>query len=202
MKKSFFLASMLAIALIAPNTASFAHYTPPLDMHKCPPYAKEMPKLYDKKGNELKNPPKPGDKVYDRNGKQIQRKAPSHRMKKKFKGPELNLSDVQKNKADKIREESKQKIKPIIRESHNLQNQIWKIEDNDNLTKEQKHEQIKPLIEQFHKLHQQANAIRQEDMKKFESILSESQKKALEKFKKEHKSFRKHGRSMPPKGRH
>lgn len=194
MKKSLILASILSVALIMPNTASFANCnnTKP-DMHKCPPCAKEMPKLYDKNGNELKNPPKPGDKVYDQNGKEMQPPC----MKKMPKGPELNLSDKQKAKADKIREASRQKIKPIRREIHDLKNQIWEIKENDNLTKEQKHEQMKPLMEKIHKLRQQANKIRQEDMKNFESILTKTQKETLENFKKEHKPPQRPERPMP-----
>ena len=193
MKKTFVLASILAIALIVPNTASFANSkNQSQDINKYPPYAKEMPKLYDKNGNELKNPPKPGAKVYNKNGKKIQ---PPRKMKK---GPELNLSNSQKEKANKIREASKQKIKPIRKEIHKLRNQIWKIEANDKLTKEQKHQKIKPLMEKIHKLHQQENEIRKEDMKKFESILTQPQKETLERFKKEQKPFHKSGRRMPP----
>lgn len=195
MKKSFVLASILTMALVIPNTASFAacKNQKSSEMHKCPPpCAKEMPKLYDKNGNELKNPPKPGDKVYDKNGKELQPPCKMH------KGPELNLSDKQKAEADKIREASKQKIKPIRKDIHDLKNQIWEIKENDNLTKEQKHEQIKPLMEKIQKLHQQANEIRQEDMKKFENILTKEQKETLEKFKKEHKQHHKHKRPMPP----
>ena len=76
---------------------------------------------------------------YDKNGKEL--KAPPKKMRHEPpKGPELNLTEKQKAQADKIREASKQKIKPIRQEIHEIKNQLWEIRENDNLTEEQKHE--------------------------------------------------------------
>ena len=158
--------------------------------------AKERPKFYDKDGNELKAPPKPGTKVYDKNGKEIDFK----RMKHHPKGPELNLTEEQKAQADKFREESKKKMKPIFKEMRALDEKINAIYDNDKLTSEEKEKQIKPLMEKSTKLHLKANEIRKADMKKFEAILTEEQKTKLEEFKKTHKPPKKpnFGKMMPP----
>lgn len=161
---------------------------------------KERPKFYDKDGKELKAPPKPGTKVYDKNGKEIDFK----KMKHHPKGPELNLTDEQKAQADKFREESKSKMKPIFKEMKELNQKINAIYEDEKTTKEQKEKQLKPLMEKITKLHLQANEIRKADMKKFESILTDEQKTKLEEFKKEHKN-RPHGhkgnmggKMMPP----
>jgi len=158
---------------------------------------RKRPKFYDKDGNELKAPPKPGTKVYDKNGKEIDFKKMKH-----HRGPELNLSDEQKAQADKLREESKGKMKPIFKEMKELNEKINAIYENDNLTKEQKEKQLKPLMEKTTKLHLQANEIRKADMKKFEALLTDEQKTKLDEFKKTHKHRRPHGamggKMMPP----
>lgn len=200
MKKTLVLTSMLAIALLlTPASASYAgekDANGPETLAR-PPFSQEMPKLYDKNGKELKNPPKPGEKVYDKNGKEL---PPPPFMKRAPKGPDLNLTDEQKAKADKIREASRQKMKPIRREIHNLKNEIWEIKENDKLTFEEKEGKIRPLFEKINKLQEKSNEIRQEDMKQFEALLTKTQKKTLENFKKTHKPPRQHDRDrkMPP----
>ena len=126
MKKTNFLAAtMVVIALISGSMTYAADNSlekAAKDMKA--PIAKEMPKLYDKNGNELKAPPKPGEAVYDKNGKQLP--LPPCIKGHHPKGPDLNLTEEQKQAADKMREASKKKMKPIRKEIHKLKNQIWK----------------------------------------------------------------------------
>ncbi|MCR5261563.1 MAG: Spy/CpxP family protein refolding chaperone [Candidatus Gastranaerophilales bacterium] len=185
MKKSVILTSLLAVMLMF-NTAVYAEDSKTVQpAPEKAPITKTFPKLYDKDGNELKAPPKPGEAVYDKDGNKL---PPPPCCKKPMpKGPELNLTDKQKAKADKIREESKKKMKPIRREIHNIKNEIWEIKEDDSLTMEQQQEKIVPLMKKIEDLRSQANAIRQEDMKQFEKILTKDQKKVLDEFKKTHK---------------
>ncbi len=199
MKKNIFLTSLIAVLIMSSTTTVFAANNTKDESEKYtqPPFERERPKLYDKNGKELTTRPKPGDKVYDKNGKELK---PPCMGKKPPKGPELNLSEDQKNKADKIREESKKKLKPIKREMHNIKNQLWEIKEDDTLTFEQKDSKMKPLFEKMHSLHQKADEIRKNDMNQFESLLTANQKKTLEKFKKTHKPRHNNmnGKRMPP----
>ena len=145
------------------------------------PFKHKRPEFYDKDGNKLTEFPKPGTKVYDKNGKEIEFKRPHHPR------PELNLTDEQKAKADKMREESRAKMKPVFTEIKNLNEQISKIYDNEKLSQKDKEKQVKPLMEKITKLHTQADELRKADMKKFEALLTEEQKVKLEEFKKTHK---------------
>jgi Spy/CpxP family protein refolding chaperone len=142
----------------------------------------KMPTLYDKNGKELKEPPKPGETVYDKDGNKIQ--PPFCGAQKPPKEPNLNLTDAQKSQMDVIRKASINKIKPIRKEILNSYYQIWEIKENDSLTQEQKYAQTQPIVENIKTLEKQADAIRKADMEQFEKLLTTKQKSELEKFKK------------------
>lgn len=185
MKKSLLLTSVLAFGLMLNSSviAATENNAQKAVQNKKAPIAKNFPKLYDKDGNELKRPPRPGEDVFDKDGNKLEPPM-CHRH---CKGPELNLTEDQKAQADKLREASKVKIKPIRQEIHKLKNQIWEIQDNDSLTKEEKHEKIAPLFKQIKELRSSADKIREEDMQQFEKLLTPEQKNTLEQFKKTHK---------------
>ena len=212
MKKNLLVASVISLAMIMSSGIAMADNTVKAQkdtkaVKECPKKCdksgafkgKERPKFYDKDGNELKAPPKPGTKIYDKNGKEIDFK----KMKKRHpKGPELNLTEEQKAQADKFREESKSKMKPIFEEMKSLNEKIGAIYEDDKMTQKEKEKQLKPLMEKSTKLHLQANEIRKADMKKFEAILTDEQKTKLEEFKKTHQERKKGqmgGKMMPPK---
>ena len=178
MKKLFALTIVTMIAFALNSSAVFAENTKQNPEFKKPDISRERPKLYDKNGKELTTPPK------------FSHKPP--------KGPELNLTEEQIAKADKIRENSKQKLKPIRREIHNLKNEIWEIKENDNLPREEKDAKIEPIVKKIDGLKKKADEIRQADMKQFESILTSKQKKTLETFKKTHKPCPKKDGHRPP----
>lgn len=192
MKKSLLLASTLLLAMLF-NVPAFAEEDKLADAgcnFKMPPMHREMPKLYDKNGKELTAPPKKGQKVYDAKGNEL---PPPPKMDKKMPPkPDLNLTEAQKAKMDKIREESKKKMKPIRKQIHDYQNQIWEIKENDSLSCEQKRKKIQPIFEKIQKLQKQKNEIRKADMQQFESLLTKEQKQKLEQFKKTHKPPMKH----------
>jgi len=195
MKKLFVLTIVTMMAFALNSSAVFAENTKQNPEFKKPDISRERPKLYDKNGKELTAPPKKGEKVYDKNGKELTPPKFSH---KPPKGPELNLTEEQIAKADKIRENSKQKLKPIRREIHSLKNEIWEIKENDNLTREEKDAKIEPIVKKIDGLKKKADEIRQADMKQFESILTSKQKKTLEAFKKTHKPCPKKDGHRPP----
>ncbi len=187
MKKTLLLSAtlMMAILLSTPSFAADTNTTQTDNNFRRPPMQREMPKLYDKNGNELTTPPQKGQKVYDANGNEL---PPPPQMNKKMPPkPELNLSDEQKAQMDKIRTESKKKMKPIRKQIHNYQNKIWEINEDDSLSCEQKREKIRPIFEKIQKLQDKMNEIRKSDMEQFESLLTKEQKQKLEQFKKTHK---------------
>ena len=83
-------------------------------------------------------------------------------------------------------------MKPIRKQIHDYQNQIWEIKENDSLSCEQKRKKIQPIFEKIQKLQNQKNEIRKADMQQFESLLTKEQKQKLEQFKKTHKPPMKH----------
>ena len=185
MKRTIYIASLILIALSLNSTVIFAEDTgSQIKKETRTKIEKRFPKLYDEAGNELKCPPKPGQKIYDENGVELNfpKVKPHHP-----KGPKLNLTEEQIEKANEIRKESRQKMKPIRREMHNIKNEIWEVRESDELTIEEKDAKIEQLVKEMKELRTKANEIRQEDMKKFESILTKKQKKELDNFKKTHK---------------
>ena len=82
----------------------------------------------------------------------------------------LKLTKEQKKKLEANRQQGHDKVKPIFEE------------------KQKKLEEIKTLKEDIKKLNEQANAYREENMKFFESILTEKQLKEFNKIKEEQKN--------------
>ena len=166
---------------------------------KCKTPPGERPKLYDKDGKELTAPPKPGEKVYDKNGKEITLMPPRHGHHH-MKGPELNLTEKQKAEAAKIREASKEKIRPIMEEMKTIKNDIRKVYDDTSLTAEQQKQKVNELKQKLVEQRKKADAIRKSDMEKFEKLLTKEQKTILENFKKEHRppKSNENGKFNPP----
>lgn len=196
MKKTAFMSALLAISLLcSTNFATAAEKSVTKDIKTPPPTCHERPKLYDKNGNELKTPPKPGEKVYNKNGKELPPLKFKHHPPK---GPDLNLTEEQKAKADKIREASMKKLEPLRKQRHEIKKQLKAIKENTSLTEEQKKAKAEPLLKKKKALHEQADKIRQNDMAQFEKILTPEQKKTLDEFKKTHKPPKHHHEGRPP----
>lgn len=98
----------------------------------------------------------------------------------------LNLTEVQKAKMDKNRQVSREKLKPIMQK---MKENHTKMEDlrNSNLSEDQKREKFEEIRKERQEFRKQANLIREADMKYFESLLTDTQKKKFEKIKQERK---------------
>ncbi len=96
----------------------------------------------------------------------------------------LNLTQEQKDILKKNREASKEKMKPIMKKMSKKKYELDKVMLS-NASKEQKAKKIEKIKGEMKVLKQQADEIRKEDMKKFESVLTDEQKAKFEEIKKE-----------------
>ena len=99
---------------------------------------------------------------------------------------ELNLTEEQKAILKQNREESKKKMKPIMKKMSKKKYEIDKVMLS-NASKLEKIEKIEKIKAEMKVLKIQADKIRKEDMKKFESVLTDEQKAKFEEIKKERK---------------
>lgn len=98
----------------------------------------------------------------------------------------LNLTDAQKAAVEKNRMEDRAKMKPIYEEMKAKRLKMQEV-CNSALSQDEKNKQINELKAQIHDLKVKSHAFREENMKKFEEILTPVQKKEFDKMKKEHK---------------
>lgn len=121
----------------------------------------------------------------------------------------LGLTDEQKTKAEEIRKEGFEKMKPVMEQIKTKKDEIKTIRENGDLTQAEAKTKIDALHKEIMELKTQAKEIRKQNMQDFEAILTDKQKKTLEKMKQEgRKEFaKKHkgkkiggfdGRPMPP----
>lgn len=108
----------------------------------------------------------------------------------------LKLTDEQKEKSHQLRMKGHEKIKPVM-EKMKAKHQEIKNVMNSSISQEEKDKKITVLKEDMKKLKKEARAIRMENTKEFEAILTPEQKKEFEKIKKEGK--RKHHKHMMKK---
>ena len=126
-----------------------------------------------------------------------------HKMKKhpdfkKFE-KELKLTDEQKAKAQEIRDNEREQIKPIldkIGEKYKEQKEIM----DKRLTAEERQQELAPIREDIRALRGEIHKIKKQSKEAFESILTSKQLKQLDKMKdkakKEFKQAKKEGRHM------
>ena len=130
--------------------------------------------LYDEHGNDWVMPPKENQVLYDKHGKKVP-------LPPK---PDINLTSEQIAKMDKWREETYNKVKPIFTEIKYTKYKIREIYEDPDLSKIEKNKKIEPLIEKLKKLYAKADDLRTADFERFQSILTEEQKKKLREFEK------------------
>ena len=130
--------------------------------------------LYDKHGNEWLMPPKENQDLYDKNGKKVQ---PPPKM-------DIGLTPEQIKKMDKQRQETYSKVKPIFSEIKYTKFKIREIYEDPDLSKTEKNKKMEPLIAKLKKLYEKADDLRTADFEKFQSILTEEQRKKLREFEK------------------
>ena len=121
----------------------------------------------------------------------------------------LGLTDEQKAKSEQIRKDGFEKMKPIMDQIKVKRDEIKTIRENGSLTQAEANAKVQALHKEIMELKVQAKEIRKQNMQDFEAILTDKQKKTLEKMKQEgRKEFaKKHkakkiggfdGRPMPP----
>ena len=121
----------------------------------------------------------------------------------------LGLTDEQKAKSEQIRKDGFEKMKPIMDQIKVKRDEIKTIRENGSLTQAEANAKVQALHKEIMELKVQAKEIRKQNMQDFEAILTDKQKKTLEKMKQEgRKEFAKNhkakkiggfdGRPMPP----
>lgn len=97
----------------------------------------------------------------------------------------LKLTDKQKEQAKQLRMQGREQMEPIMSAIRTKQEQKQLIKNSKDLTTEAKLEQVEKLNTQIDALHKQARDLRLKNERDFESILTQKQKKELDKIKSE-----------------
>lgn len=126
-----------------------------------------------------------------KNRKEKRQEHRKHFKKKRQEVKErLHLTEEQKTRARAIHEEARPKIKPIVEKIRAKKREIIEMKQS-GATREEMHQKIREIKS----LISEANEIREENIKKFESILDAQQKAEFEKIKAEVKEKREQMRS-------
>jgi len=96
----------------------------------------------------------------------------------------LGLTEAQKAQSKEIRKKGFNKIKPVMDEL-NVKKMELEVAQSSRFKSQQDNEKIARLEREITTLERKAHAIRQENMKEFESILTEEQKTTLKQMKQE-----------------
>lgn len=170
MKKQLIFASILAIAMTA--TTAFAQDKCPCPQNGRPPF----------EHGKFQPPPY---------------KAKAEQAKADFE-KKLKLTDEQKAQAKELRQKGHEQMKPIMEKMKVKKDKIKEIK-NSSISEEEKKKAIEPLRKEMFALQKEARDLRIKNMQEFEAILTDKQKKTLEKmkqdgkknFKKQHKKHAK-----------
>ena len=99
----------------------------------------------------------------------------------------LNLTEEQKQKIAENKKQDIEKMKPIFDEMKAKRHEMRKIDFDATLSAEQKQVKREELKSEMKALRVQADNVREENMKNFESVLTEKQKKEFHKIQEEQK---------------
>ena len=99
----------------------------------------------------------------------------------------LKLTDEQKAQAKELRRQGREQMEPIMNAIHTKFEQKELIKQSKDLKTEAKVEQIEKLNNQINALKKQAHDLRLKNERDFEAILTQKQKKELDKIKAEAK---------------
>jgi len=97
----------------------------------------------------------------------------------------LGLTDEQKVKAQKIRKDSKEKLKPLFEKKKELCKQIKETRKNDNIKIKVQDKKVEDLKAQIKLVDQEIRQVMQDSRNEFKSILTDEQKEKLVQLKKE-----------------
>ena len=99
----------------------------------------------------------------------------------------LKLTEEQKKQIEENRQFGHKQVKPIFEQKRAKMHELRELSRNTSLTEEQKNSKASQLKADIKKLDSQANAYREQNMQKFEAILTDKQKKEFSKIKEEQK---------------
>lgn len=113
-----------------------------------------------------------------------EKKAQMEKRKAEF-DKKLNLTEEQKTKAEAIRKDGFEKMKPVMEQMKVKRDEIRAIREDGKLTQAEAKAKIDVIHKDMIELKKQAAEIRKQNMAEFEAILTDKQKKTLEKMKQE-----------------
>lgn len=119
--------------------------------------------------------------------KQIPKKEEMMKMRKAREAAfeqKLGLTDAQKVKAKELRQKGFEKMKPVM-DQIKEKKQEAKMVNMSRISVQAQEEKLAVIEKEIQKLEKKAHAIRKQNMKDFESILTFEQKKILKEMKKE-----------------
>lgn len=99
----------------------------------------------------------------------------------------LNLTEEQKKKIDENRAKDRELMKPVFEEMKAKRHEMKMVDFDATLTPEQKTAKKEELQTQMKVLKEKANNVRENNMKNFESLLTDEQKKEFSKIREEQK---------------
>ena len=112
----------------------------------------------------------------------------------------LELTDEQKKQIQDNKIKDREKIKPILEQMRVKHEEYKQIDEDATISAEDKDKKKQQLRAELKELKVKADNCRKENMKNFESLLTEKQKKEFEKIKKEQKKeFEKRKKSFDKK---
>lgn len=182
MKKTLLLASIAVMVIFTCYASSYAQDSS--EIGKIPlAVEKEMPQYY--------KPMKPHHPS----------KAEMETKKAEFE-KRLNLTEEQKKQIEENRVKDHEKIKPFIEQKMAKKGEIKKLREDSSLSEEEKAKKIGELRREIKEIHVQERKIHEENMKNFETLLTEKQKKEFAKIRAEQKSEMEKRRKAFEKGKH
>lgn len=110
----------------------------------------------------------------------------------------LKLTEEQKAKAKALRAETREQMRPVMEAIRTKTEQKEIIKNNKNMTAEAQCEQVEKLNKQISELRKQARDLRLKNERDFESILTQKQKKTLDKIKADAKKNMAKNKKCPP----
>lgn len=99
----------------------------------------------------------------------------------------LNLTEKQKKQIEANRKKDHEKVKPIFDQMRDKKHELRRIERDSSISQKDKARKINKLNSEIKVLNEKADKYRQENMKNFESVLTDDQKIEFMKIKEEQK---------------
>lgn len=168
MKRTILLSSIVAMVIFTCNAASYADCSG--ETAKIPvKMQKEMPQHY-----------KPMHSHHPSKAEMDAKKAEFEKR--------LNLTEEQKKQIEENRVKDHEKIKPFIDQKMAKKAEIKKLREDSSLSAEEKAKKIGELRKEIREINLQERKVHEENMKNFEALLTEKQKKEFDKIRVEQKS--------------